>query len=49
MKKTYINPTIQVVKIQTQQMLASSPALGGEWSSTDPILSREEYFLFEEE
>lgn len=25
MKKTYINPTLEVVKIQTQQMLASSP------------------------
>ncbi len=26
MKKTYINPNIEVVKIQTQQMLAGSPA-----------------------
>jgi len=24
MKKTYINPTMEIVKIQTQQMLASS-------------------------
>lgn len=30
MKKTYINPTLEVVKIQTQQMLASSPlGIGG--------------------
>lgn len=25
MKKTYINPTMKVVKIHTRQMLASSP------------------------
>ena len=25
MKKTYMNPELQVVKIQTHQMLASSP------------------------
>ena len=38
MKKTYINPTLEVIKIQTQQMLASSLPGGG---STDQNLSRE--------
>lgn len=31
MKKTYIIPSMEVVRIQTQQMLASSPKLGGEY------------------
>lgn len=26
MKKTYINPTMEIVKVATQQMLAGSPA-----------------------
>ena len=30
MKKTYKNPEMTVVKIQTAQMLASSPGYGGE-------------------
>ena len=36
MKKTYINPNIEVVKIQTQQMLAGSPVVtmhGGDATS----------------
>lgn len=42
MKKAYINPTIEVVKIQAvNQILAGSdPALGGEYNSStdgDPI------------
>ena len=36
MKKTYINPEIEVVKIQTQQMLAGSPGLGGEYGGGTP-------------
>ena len=28
-KKTYITPTFEVIKIQTQQMLASSPTTSG--------------------
>lgn len=44
MKKTYINPTIQIVKIQTVQMLASSEQVGlrGDYNSgTVTIASRE--------
>ena len=41
MKKAYINPTIEVVKIQAvNQMLAGSPQLGGEYdheNDGDPI------------
>ncbi len=37
MKKIYKNPTLEVIKIQTQKMLAASdPVLGNEYnSSTD--------------
>jgi hypothetical protein len=31
MKKKYIIPQLQVVKIATQQMLASSPGIGGNY------------------
>ncbi len=32
MKKTYINPSMEVIQIATQQMLAASnPNLGGEY------------------
>ncbi len=43
MKKTYINPEMQVVKIATQQMLAASLPGGG---STDQNLVREDEFDF---
>jgi hypothetical protein len=37
MKKTYLIPTLQVVEIQTQQMLAAStPGLGGEYGGGTP-------------
>jgi len=50
MKKTYINPTMTVVKIQTQhQMLAGSPAYGGTTSETSGNLSRESSFWEEDE
>ena len=61
MKKTYINPELEVVKIQTMQMLAASdPILGGEdFGGSDPILAPElgddfdfsdgDAFTFEEE
>lgn len=29
MKKTYITPELEVVRIQTQQLLAASPELSG--------------------
>ena len=43
MKKTYINPELEVVKIQTMQMLAASdPDLGGgDFGGGDPILAPE--------
>ena len=61
MKKTYINPELEVVKIQTMQMLAASdPGLGGgDFGGGDPILapelgddfdfSDEDAFSYEEE
>ena len=39
MKKKYIIPQLQVVKIATQQMLASSPGIGGSYHGGDPVLS----------
>ncbi|MBR1545799.1 MAG: hypothetical protein IJ633_03235 [Prevotella sp.] len=42
MKKTYINPEMEIIKIQTPQILAGSdPSLGGDLGGGDPILSRE--------
>ena len=32
MKKTYIIPSLTVVRVNTQQMLAASPVLGGEYT-----------------
>ena len=43
MKKTYKNPELQVVKIQTQQMLASSPGYGNNTTETSGNLVRESY------
>lgn len=40
MKKTYLNPELEIVKIQTMQMLAASdPLLGGDFGGSDPILT----------
>ena len=44
MKKTYINPTIEVINIETQQMLATSTMGFGE--STSTMDSREADFPF---
>ncbi|MBQ8153690.1 MAG: hypothetical protein IJ069_08425 [Prevotella sp.] len=41
MKKTYINPVMQVVKWEMPQLLAGSPELKGTLSTEDPILGRE--------
>jgi hypothetical protein len=52
MKKTYINPELVVVKLQTMQMLASSINLGlSEESIVDEgsLLTREADFELEEE
>jgi len=40
MKKKYINPAMEIVKIETQQVIAGSPDLGGEYGGGG-ILSRE--------
>ena len=32
MKKTYITPELEVVRIQTHQLLAASPELGGSYN-----------------
>lgn len=41
MKKTYQNPTIKIVKIQTVNMIAESPMrIGSEYQSGDAVLSR---------
>ena len=44
MKKTYINPTMTIVKIQTAQMIAASPIYGGSTEATSGNLSRESSF-----
>ena len=46
MKKKYINPAMEIVKIETQQVIAGSPGLGGEYGGGS-VLSRE--FDFDEE
>jgi hypothetical protein len=48
MKKQYINPSMEVVEIKAQQLLAGSPGLNGTLGETDPILSREEDFYIYE-
>ena len=55
MKKTYINPTMEVVKIQINQMLAASPGvengdgLGNSYNSGDVTYGRDFDFDDEEE
>ncbi len=36
MKKKYINPAMEIVKIETQQVIAGSPDLGGEYNGGIP-------------
>lgn len=47
MKKTYFIPSLEVVRVQTQQMLASSPGYGGTTTATSGNLAPE--FDFYEE
>ena len=51
MKKTYKNPTMVVVKIQTRHMLASSPAAVNIYGSdaTGNAMGREYDFDFDDE
>lgn len=41
MKKQYINPSMEVVEIKAQHLLAGSPQLNGTLGGSDPILGRE--------
>jgi hypothetical protein len=36
MKKTYINPEMQVIKIEGRQLMAGSPGLGGQYTGGTP-------------
>ena len=47
MKKTYINPEIEVIKIQALQMLAGSPGDAHE-EAPDEYGAREEGFIFDD-
>ena len=47
MKKTYINPKMEIVEIKVQQFLAASLPTGSD--SVDPALSDAPYFIFEDE
>ena len=49
MKKTYSNPTIQVVKIQIQQILAGSPDSAYDTTGNGTQLSRKDRFGFDDE
>jgi hypothetical protein len=52
MKKTYINPELEVIKIATQQMLADSTlSIDGSVEITDEgdLLSRESFDVFDDE
>jgi len=44
MKKTYKKPQMEVVKIQTGQMLASSPGYGGNTNETSGNYARGYYW-----
>lgn len=49
MKKIYQNPQIQIVKLQTAQIIASSPGYGGTTTATSGNLSREADFYEDED
>ena len=50
MKKIYVNPELNVIRIATQHMIATSgPLVGGTTDNEDDLLSREADFELEEE
>ena len=49
MKKTYINPEMNIVKIETQQMIAMSGGFGSGTKDGGDAASREIFFLDMEE
>ena len=44
MKKTYIIPTLEIVKIQSVRILAGSIPQGDEYEEGNPVLSRRARF-----
>ena len=48
MKKIYQNPTIKIVKIQTQQMLAESVDVGTTYNG-ETVLSRRDRSVWDDE
>ena len=50
MKKIYVNPELNVIRIATQHMIATSgPLVGGSTDNVGDLLSREADFELEEE
>jgi hypothetical protein len=50
MKKIYVNPELNVIRIATQHMIATSgPLVGGYTDNVGDLLSREADFELEEE
>lgn len=49
MKKTYINPKMEIVEIQVQQLLAGSSSIPTGDIPTNPSNSDAPYFIFEED
>lgn len=49
MKKTYQNPEIKIVKVQTAQIMAASPGYGGSTNETEGNLSRRGGSLWDDE
>ncbi len=49
MKKTYINPEMEVVKIETQKMLAASVSIDGTIDSAADAEARDLEILFGED
>ena len=48
MKKIYQHPEINVVRVQTAQMIATSPGYGGSTTETDGNLGRDDEPLLDE-
>ena len=49
MKKTYIIPTLDIVKVHAPQLMAGSPGYGGTTDATSDNLSREIDLPWDEE
>lgn len=45
MKKTYIIPSLTVVRVNTQQMLAASPVLGSDYTGGEVLAPEFEEFI----